>query len=320
MKKLTAIATAVGMALAASTASANPIYIDYTGTAYFDETGSSADGDQITSSYNQLGVEAYTTTIFTGDNDGNGYVSAGDSFVDYGVGYFSSVIPDNGDNEGLNEEDLTIGATTYTKGSELTFWWDDLTGYVSGDYTPIYTGGTVHVQLDDYTTGLTSTLSTAYTTDTFTADTTDNDTAEEVIDNGGTEFADGTRVMDMIVTSGGINPQKQSLILTGYVDMSNVPAGYEDIFHFSQTGDSFGDMALAQLVIGWNLDVNSDNWAQNMLFNETKDFGNGDVNVARHQSDHNGSVEFIPEPGTLAILSTGLLGLGFGARRRSRKG
>lgn len=302
MNKLTALAGAVALAISAPAALADKIDMDLTGTGFGD---TNIDADLVTAAeFDQFGVEAYTTTVFNADNDNNGFVSVGDGFVDEGVGYMSSTIPALTDTEGFN--DVTLD-TLFGTGFELTFWWDDLTGYVNANFDPVYTGGTIHIQIDSLTPSLTTALANSYTNEIY-------DVTAQTVLAGVNEFDDGTLVFEMDVLSGGINPQDQSLILNGEVDMSNVPAGFEDIFVFADgigAGNTFGELAAASMQISWSLDVNSDNWAQDLAFNQ-------DTGVALHQSDHNGSLDFrVPAPATLAVMGIGLLGLGAVRRRKS---
>lgn len=300
----------------ASVAHADPIYMDLgAGGGVDGHTDSDGldDPDQKTEAFNQFGVYAETrTTQF--DTDGNGVLSDGDKFSDFGHLNVTNIIPGSGgDNEGLN----TIG------GYQLTAAWTDLKGTASG-LVPGSTPGTFtsNIQYDK----------TANTTFNFFVDdsaggrTNFNYGANNASagDDVTSTFTDGVNVLSILIVGGfGTNTfDAAGKFLTGSSTLIGVVTGALPDFLFFEDGDlDFADLIGKTIKIKVSIDQNTD---QNNASNTIVCPGDpactpGAIFVV--DSNHDGSISFVlvPEPASVLMFGLGFLAIGgvaFATRRR----
>jgi PEP-CTERM putative exosortase interaction domain len=286
MKKLF-VSFVVGIAFVVSlglgSANAMPIMIDV-GAAGI--TGTTPDGDNLTGVFDQLGLYVQTTSTPTGPG---AFRDVGDVNV-HGLLASTSI-----DEEGLNT----------TGGWELTGRWDDLVGtFVHDDVanTDTYT----------YTSGTLSLYADASVNHNFGDEVGSND---DCVDGTGSTFTDGTQVATAKLTGGtGLiwwgNPQGPSGdTITNWIFTSMLAD-----FWLDQDGNDLSPYvdSVPGFSVVCGVDINT---------YQIEIEQDGGVYYIHSAHDGSASVDVVPEPTTMLLLGTGLIGLaGLGRRRFVKKG
>ncbi|GEM_PF-4563150 len=267
--------------------------------------GISGSDDGITGIYDQWGI--YARSIINIDLGADGQFSSGDVFTINGLFKSGTLIDFTGgaigDDEGLNSK------------YEITGVWNNLTGeitYISSAYS--FPG----VTYDWYFATFSYDPGTRFTV--YVDDTPDFDSSYDSNAATFTNLAsasDGIPILD-IETTGGSG----SIILVDYgrdgtIDtMQNgsltlngkIVKVYEENFMFIY-GKDFYDLWQAGKNIFATLDGNLDNFEKI-----------GDPSANYWKSDTNGSVDFtVPEPATIVLMGSALLGIGSILRRKTKK-
>lgn len=265
----------------------------------------------MTDAWTEVSIKADTTT-YQYDTDGSGTLSVGDRFTDWGNARWTdyTFVPGGADDQGLN---------TYTsgfKGYEVTIVWNDVTGKVTQAPTvqpngnlvsqTKYDGGSFDFYFDNLNTGgvpnKSSFGSTAWSTD----------------DTG---FLEGIHFMTIDLTSGSgtntFNPSGAFIHGSSqiYGTVSMLLADY--LYSYPSLVDLSNFIALEWLVG----DVDQNTEEKTIVFTPGMLDPDGRVTLFSIGSRHDGGLrlDVVPEPGTMLLLGSGLLGLAGVGRRRSKK-
>jgi hypothetical protein len=234
----------------------------------------------------QFAVDLGATSYYT-DVDNSNSISIGDTIVDKS---------DNGTVTALLDADGNSIGGSNNQG--IGFFWtfdfayDDLTSvvaFVDDSLSPAPDGeGQIGEIVQVGGPFLSGTIEVSYNNDQFTPPDANN----------------GARLFDLIVTGGSITAA--NAILDGRVDFTNADPIAQNMFFYAN-GDNVYDLWADGELVQMRFDTNIDPIAIAASTDPAFDF--------ERFSTLNGSVSFVPVPGTLAILGLGLLGLGIARRR-----
>ncbi len=258
-------------------------------------TGSTNDGNNLTGDFKQLQFNVETTSTI---NAPAPYTGA--TFSDVGDMYITQLIDQgNPDDEGLNDTQ---------NGWELTGHWNDLTGIITGavTYTDPYnkTHTTYYFDYQQGTLNLFADSPVGYNYGpTFSAE-----------DDLTSEFIDGTQVAQLRLLDG-----------TGTITFDSAGNFEEGAVHLNWQFESM--LPGFWLEASTGKDINDYVLASNWYVVADTDSNTDGYSVRtdgqtyfKIDSNHDGSMEMkpIPEPTTLLLLGTGLLGIASIRRKRKK--
>ena len=280
-----------------------------------DTDGDEGSGANSTSElFEQFAVHAETrTTQF--DTDGNGVLSDGDKFSDFGHLNITNIVPGGGgDNEGLNS----------ISGFQMTAGWNGLTGTAS-HLVPGSTPGTLTSNIVYDTTG-------NATFDFYVDDRSGGPATRTNFNYGAanavtgasddTNFTDGVKVLSVQIVGGfGTNTfDALGNFLTGSSTLNGIVTfALDDFLFFANSGLDFADLVGSAIDINVFIDQNTAN-VHTIPCPGNPACQPGAIFVV--DSDHDGSIVFhvVPEPASVLMFGIGFMAVGCAtlvARRRN---
>jgi hypothetical protein len=290
LKKWAGQTAVSALAVLSFAAQAEPFYLDV--GADFSSFGTKAAGPNTTGAFNEMNIRYNSTTLIT-DTNGDGVLSMGDGVVGSGG------LLKFGGPAGLTNDASVNRVTNFTPSASifnptgpalngfpnswtLSFGWNDLVGTVNSSGGIDYTDGMIRVYL----------------------------VAPSIFGN-----ANANEILQLDVDKGGNNSIGQSLDLFGTVSVDAGPG--QNVMHWASDLTSWFDTVVA---INFESNQNTEPFYVNGLLTTVVDpntFFNGNE-TGYLEASHDGSISFnrIPEPGSMALLGSALIGLASLRRRR----